>query len=574
MKIPIRPWISVLAAAAVLAGAAPAQSPDGRAAGPFLEGLQLAEDGRLEDAIQKMREAAAIDSTAPEIARELASLLLDAGHPDAALAVAKRSISLDPQNGLAHWLAGRAWIMMKEGGEAAAAFRSALDLEPGKEEYLVSLLLVYEGEGRDAEALNLLEPERGGVAPDTPYLYFRRGTLRTRLGSPEKALDDFLAVLRFSSNYPGAADRLLALSWRLGPSDHLARVLVEACERAPDRADLRRELARVLLSLGRQTEAIPSLEWLRDRDPEDATIAMQLGVIRFAQDRPGDAVPLFREARRIDPTLPDSDLWLWRALNRSDSLSAALEAADSMAARTPNEPNVHWYRGISLARLGRQEEALEALDAVDRLDPSHREANLLAAVLMEEEGRADEARGRLLRALESRRTDREILFRLAGLEVRSERFEEALGWFRRLLEAHPNDAPALNEAGYLCADRGIHLEESLAWTSRAAALDPGNAAYLDSYGWSLYRLGRLEESLEQLRRAYALDDSQAEVGVHLAIVLKEIGRMEEGLAVLRAVVARSPGDRRARELIQLWEGGKPDSTGNPRSRLGVGAPRN
>lgn len=552
----------------------PVRSAAGRAAGPFLEGLQLAEDGRLDEAIERIRVAAEIDSAAPEIPRQLASLLLDAARPEEALVQAGRALALSPDDPFAHWLAGRSWIMLRNAEEAIASFRRAWELEPEKEEYIVSLLLAYEGSGHEREALDLLEPDRGGVDPDTPYLLFRRGTLRTRFGMPERALDDFLEVLRYSSNYPGAVDRLIALSWRLGPSDHLAAVLSEACGRAPDRVDLRRELARVHLALGKQEEAVPSLEWLRQREPDDGTVAMQLGVIRFSQDRAPEAIPLIRDARRIDPNLKDSELWLWRALNRADSLEAALAVAREMASRSPSDPDAHWYIGISLARLGRQEEALAALDAVERLDPSHRESHLLAAVILEEEGRMDEARQRLVRALESRPTDRDILFRLAGLELRSQRTEEALGWFRILIAAHPDDATSLNEAGYLCAEKGIHLEDALVWTSRAAAIDGGNAAFLDSFGWSLYRVGRLEEALEQLRRASALDPNQTEIGIHLAIVLKDLGRTEEAAAALRKVLAGNPGDRKARELIQLWEGGKPDSTGNPRLRLGVRTPRN
>ncbi len=555
-------------------GAARAESEAGSAAGAFLEGLQLAEDGRLEEAIDRMRFAASVDSSAVEIPRQLASFLLEADRPKEALAFAQRALSLDPADASSHWLEGRAWIQLENAERAVAAFRRAWEVEPNREDYLVSLLLALEAAGREQEALDLLEPERGGVEPDTPYLYFRRGTLRTRLGRPDPALDDFAAVLAFSSTYPGAVDRLIALSWRLGPSDRVASVLARACDQAPDRIEVRRELARVLLALGRREEAIPHLERMLAEDPNDPVIALQLGVIRFSQDRLAEALPLFRSARRLDPKLPECDLWLWRALNRADSLEGALGVADTMALMRPSDPEAHWYRGISLARLGRAEEGLAALDEADRLAPGHREANLLASVLLEEDGRVDEARERLLRALEGRQNDRDILFRLAGLEVRRERFEEALRWFRVLIAAHPDDAAALNEAGYLCADRGIYLEESLAWTSRAAALDAGNPAYLDSHAWSLYRSGRLEEALALLDRAVGLDPQEPEIGVHRAIVLRGLGREEEGLAALRGILASHPQDRRARELFQLWQGGKPDSTGNPESRPGVRAPGN
>ncbi len=56
--------------------------------------------------------------------------------------------------------------------------------------------------------------------------------------------------------------------------------------------------------------------------------------------------------------------------------------------------------------------------------------------------------------------------------------------------------------------------------------EPGNAAIIDSYGWVLYRLGRLDEALVELRRAYTLQ-KDAEIAAHVAEVLWQLGRKDE-----------------------------------------------
>src|SRR5690606_36541201 len=80
--------------------------------------------------------------------------------------------------------------------------------------------------------------------------------------------------------------------------------------------------------------------------------------------------------------------------------------------------------------------------------------------------------------------------------------------------------------GYNLADRTSRYEEALELIERARIAEPDNAAIIDSYGWVLYRLGRLEEALVELRRAYTMQ-KDAEIAAHVAEVLWMLGRRDE-----------------------------------------------
>ncbi|MBD3162257.1 MAG: tetratricopeptide repeat protein [Candidatus Eisenbacteria bacterium] len=548
----------------LLLSGAPAEGEGPEAWDRFLRGIQLAEEGRLEEAAQELRAARTLDPDAPDVSRELARVLLEARRPKEALEPAREAIRLAPEEAESHAVLGQALLQLSRSSEALEPLRRAMELAPEERSHRVNLLLALESIGKLEEACRLVEPSEGGIEPESPYLLMRRGTLRTRLGRPQEALEDYLAALVQAPGYPGAADHLLALCWRLGPS----RVTASACRRAleavPHRTDLRRELTRILILLNRQEEAIPDLERLMIDDPSDPRVPMQLGVVRFGQERLREAIALFRRARRLDPDLQDSGDWLWRALSRADSVEAALRVAEEMAAAEPESPKAVWYYARSLARLGRTEESLAALKTVHRLDPENRQARLLAAILLDEQGDGDGARTQLEKILEGNETDREILFRLAVLEDRQGRTEAALVWLRRLIEAHPDDAMALNYAGYMCATNGVALEEALEWTRRAAELEPETAAYVDSYGWVLYQLGRHEEAVTQLERARDLDPDEPEILMHLARAYRSAGKVEAGVRLLRNRLRTAPADRETRELLQLWEGKSPADSGNPR----------
>jgi len=99
--------------------------------------------------------------------------------------------------------------------------------------------------------------------------------------------------------------------------------------------------------------------------------------------------------------------------------------------------------------------------------------------------------------------------------------------FSDLLRKEPDNAPALNYLGYMYADSGVHLEESLEMIKKALTYEPDNGAYLDSYGWALYRLGRLEEAEEQIRKALDVVQSDATIHEHLGDILRARGHLDE-----------------------------------------------
>ena len=101
---------------------------------------------------------------------------------------------------------------------------------------------------------------------------------------------------------------------------------------------------------------------------------------------------------------------------------------------------------------------------------------------------------------------------LSNVCVHLDRNAEAEEWLEQILDEFPDDVGADNDLGYLWAERGVHPQRALRMTRRAALAEPDNIAYLDSYGWALFRLGQYEEAVKQLRRAV---DNEAPDGVIL-----------------------------------------------------------
>jgi tetratricopeptide (TPR) repeat protein len=94
-----------------------------------------------------------------------------------------------------------------------------------------------------------------------------------------------------------------------------------------------------------------------------------------------------------------------------------------------------------------------------------------------------------------------VRFQLGAVLERQRKFDEAEAQFRKVLEIEPDSAAALNYLGYMLADRGVRLDESVQYIQRALAQDPNNGAYLDSLGWAYFRMGKLDLAENNLLQA-------------------------------------------------------------------------
>jgi tetratricopeptide (TPR) repeat protein len=130
---------------------------------------------------------------------------------------------------------------------------------------------------------------------------------------------------------------------------------------------------------------------------------------------------------------------------------------------------------------------------------------------------------RSLQYLKNGEDSSRVLFSLGVTLERHSRFDHAVDTFERLLAFAPDHSQALNYLGYMLADKGIRLEYARGLIEQALEIMPENGAYIDSYGWVLFRLGRLEKALEELLRATQYEQNDPVVMEHVGDVYNALG---------------------------------------------------
>ena len=93
--------------------------------------------------------------------------------------------------------------------------------------------------------------------------------------------------------------------------------------------------------------------------------------------------------------------------------------------------------------------------------------------------------------------------------------DRAVKMFETCLKLEPGFADAHNYLAYVWAVRGERLDDALRHIQAALALDPENAAYLDTLGWVYYQQGNYAEALKLLQQADALHPNDPEILGHI-----------------------------------------------------------
>ena len=162
---------------------------------------------------------------------------------------------------------------------------------------------------------------------------------------------------------------------------------------------------------------------------------------------------------------------------------------------------------------------------------------------------------------DSVREARSVLSNIATIH---HKLPEAEEWLQQVLDESPDDVGALNDLGYLWADQNKHLQRSLAMIQQAVAAEPKNAAYRDSLGWVLFRLGRTAEAIVELKQAIAGDkEPDPTIFEHLGDVLTADQQPQEALKQWQRALAGYEKDKDADHL----------QNHPPKNRLNAKSPR-
>ena len=447
----------------------------------------------------------------------------------------------------------------------------------GSGQSVLLLSHAYEQVGRGEDALTVIEAAVTNGQPSF-RMYERLGELYERQQRWDDAVVAFrravsrnvrsasvrrrLANALVSSGDPSSARDVLRDLLEMRPRDARALVLLSDVELSLNNFQAAENVARQLIELEpgglrgpfalaevferrREFQQVidtlePILEEIRAQVSDPRQLVGVLGRIGFAYERLGALQRAAASYEEVLEVIPESFAFSARLAQvyvDSNLVSEAMQIVERTRNSHPNNLTLSRIEAQVLERQGSVGAATRVLEEAFERSDDQPTAYIVLSNFYSGHGRSDEAVVLLESALERFPENTSLLFQLGAVFEQHDQFVDAERTFRMLLNNDPNHEMALNYLGYMLADRGERLEESVALLEQAVAIDPHNGSYLDSLGWAYFKLDRLDLAETPLRAAAVQLPTNSVVQDHLGDLLFSLGLFGEAIQAWERALA-------------------------------------
>jgi tetratricopeptide (TPR) repeat protein len=539
--------VAVLAGGARAGAQAPAAAPGaGGSYYQFLLGLHLEMSGDATGAAAAYEAAEKLDPQSAEIPAALAGLYARLNRGADAIAAGERAIKADPANAEANWILGNLYARSVETAGTRAQDRAAfaqkavasLERADANAHPSVPLMLgrLYLAARQFDKAISLLGP----FVQEQPDQIEAVALLADALQATGRQADAVALLEKSAADSPELYSTLAEVYENSGRWADAAKAYEGAVEDRPDYLPLRTQWATALLNSG---DAKRAREVLEEGSASTSRSGRALYLLAEAQRRVHDAPAAEATARKLIALDPKNLVGsrelahIFEDQHQYQKVIAVLEpvvtarfhTADAAELGDPSFRDLYFDLVSAYEQMKQFDKALAVLTQARQMSPKDPMVDVRMARSQLSAGKGGNAVATLQDAIRKFPDEPSIKIELAAAYERQKKFADAETLFRSLISNDPKNAEALNSLGYMLAERGQRLDESVGFVQRALALDPGNPAFLDSLGWALFKQGKFEVAEQPLREASEKLPAVSVIQDHFGDLMAQRGAYQEAI---------------------------------------------
>ena len=501
----------------------------------FAAGISAELNEEENNALEHYLKSANADPGHEVLVVELARRFLQTRQPDKAIDLLTK-ITASPQatGKMFAWL-GRAYAEAGKTDQAIKANSTAIKKSP---ELLIAyrnLVEIYQQDRQPNAAMKVLD-EAAAQSSSSADFWVDLAGLFTHYNQlhPDEAETTKPKIIAALDRAAGLKPQELSLIQKLADGYRLLGeyakaegYYLELLERFPALPGLRDRLADIYLRTDRKEKAAEQLEALSRDYPSNEQAYYVLGNIAYQEKRLNDAVDYFERALMLKP---DFEPVYYRLAELKIALNKPQEALDLLEKARSRFRQSYILEFITAAAYASTKAYAEAVK-------HYTEAEVIA------------------KANEPASLTHLFYFRFGSALERRGDYDEAEKCFRQCLEMAPNFSEAMNYLGYMWAERGKNLDEAKKLIEKAVALEPDNAAYLDSLGWVLFKQHLPKEALDWLQKAVQeSDEPDPTLYDHLGDIYAELKAFDKAREAWSKSVQLEPNDEVKRKLEKIPAG--------------------
>ncbi len=485
-----------------------------------------------------------------EVAERAVKVAAHANDLDSALIAVRKWQKTEPGNYKPYQIAGT--LLFRQGylDESFNEFNHAIKLRGADNRLGFSSILSILARERKPEGVLQISQRLADAYPKNAYAQFMYGSLAAKLNSSESALrylDKALAI----ENVPEAHGLKAKLLLKLGRRSDAVESLKQAVKNDPNNNEMRLTYARLLIDVKQYASARVEFAKLLKQSPHDADLLYTLGLLSLEANLLDDAENYLTQLLKTQHRRGEAIYYLGRINESKKDLAQA----------------VKWYQRVTsndfsfdarirtaklLARMGKSKEAIKTLTDLKitrQSDATLVRIYLTEAAIYRDAHQYQQAMDVYDQGLKKVPGNNDLLYSRAITSEKVGRVDILEQDILAILKTEPDNAHALNALGFSLLGQPDRLDDAYGFIRKAYKLSPDEAAIIDSMGWAEYKRGKLAASEQLLRKAYSMMPD-SEIAAHLVELLWVNGKRVEAKTLITNVLKSEPDSVFIKEVMQ------------------------
>lgn len=525
----------------------------------FFDGTKAKVLGRYDEAIDKFKQCLKINNKVADVYYQLYLCYANLGKQEA-VEMLNTSIQLAPDN--TWYLEEKADLLRRNrrNSEAADIFKRLIELQPEKVEYYENAAEELIRANKAEEAIALLDrmEEKFGISEN---IIRQKEDLYLYLGKPEKAIEEIKKLLAIAPTNVGYMGLLAELYSLAGKPDEAMELFNKILKQEPKNGKAHFGLSAIYRQKGDSTNTIKELKL----GFEDANVSLKekinviLSIAPLGDNNVAYRNQVFELAEilvRVHTEEPQAHAIYADLLFGDKQFAKAIEQYE-LALTLDNNNFKVWQQLLSAyEETSNYDKMAERSDAALELFPNRVVFYYYNAAAAYRLNNYRKAAATAQAGLDLGIGDDFInigLYSTAGdAYYRLKQYEECYIAFDGALKIDPDNAYVLNNYAYYLSEQGERLEKALAMSKKALDKQPDSPAYLDTYGWILYKSGRYADAKNSIEKALKAMPNDSEILEHMGDIEYQLGNKEVAISYWKK--AKDNGNDSAQLQKKIDEG--------------------
>lgn len=435
--------------------------------------------------------------------------------PDLALQAYQSALDLDSSDVEIWWRMALIYRLNNQKDKAEEFFKKVAELVPLSSSFHYSIGESFLQMENYPEALNFFKK---AVELDSSNFQAQVGlaTVYEIQKEHDRALEIYQKLIPLDAENLRLREKIISLNYMMSRYPQAIHAAEEAVQMFPKEISLKKSLGTLYYLQKESAKAESTFTELQKLAPEDPMIPLFLGKIALQNKKYQKAKVHLIQAIAFSDTLLDAWVSLARCYAEQDSLSKATETYQKALEKVYDTTEVYFFMGITYSRANQTDKAVEILN----------------------------------KALSHKPQDTRIMMALSSTYDRAGKFQQAVTTLEEVLKLDSSNVEALNNLGYILADNNQRLDEAHQMLKKAVEKDPDNGAYLDSYGWVLFKMGKVKEAEEKIKQALEILKEDPELFNHLGDIYKTQGRIKQAQELWKKALELDPKNEKIKNKLK------------------------